>query len=281
MTSTIGRQFLLQCDGHQSVFSSGVESRRAYGCFGWSTGVAEQQIAFNGLIHEPVGGYLLGNGYRLYSVALQRFCSPDSLSPFREGGLNAYTYCNGDPVNAVDPSGHARFRAVPSKFIVPRVGDVKRLRRPAIAPKTVTQAAPRPSVLEHLDNPSAWVPLREEHARLTAYAGRTLDSPDWQQGYMKKRWRKMDGELTEIEARFGEMFEGYNIKNGLTRSVLADPRLSASLMLPVGHQEFFERVVVQHFNSQRQIFSPSSATAFLSRTSAEHMAAVRGRNGLA
>jgi uncharacterized protein RhaS with RHS repeats len=35
-----------------------------------------------------------------------RFNSPDSWSPFGEGGLNAYTYCLGDPVNAIDPSGH-------------------------------------------------------------------------------------------------------------------------------------------------------------------------------
>ena len=67
----------------------------------------ERPIAFNG---EPLdrgtGGYLLGNGYRLYSPALRRFTSPDSMSPFGAGGVNAYAYCAGDPINHVDPSGH-------------------------------------------------------------------------------------------------------------------------------------------------------------------------------
>ncbi|OKA17200.1 hypothetical protein BOH74_23100, partial [Pseudomonas versuta] len=31
----------------------------------------------------------------------------DSLSPFGEGGLNGYSYCAGDPVNRIDPSGHS------------------------------------------------------------------------------------------------------------------------------------------------------------------------------
>jgi len=38
---------------------------------------------------------------------LMRFNSPDKLSPFGEGGLNTYSYCQGDPVNRVDPSGGA------------------------------------------------------------------------------------------------------------------------------------------------------------------------------
>jgi hypothetical protein len=36
---------------------------------------------------------------------LMRFHSPDAASPFRHGGLNAYVYCIGDPVNHSDPSG--------------------------------------------------------------------------------------------------------------------------------------------------------------------------------
>ncbi|MDU8498638.1 RHS repeat-associated core domain-containing protein [Pseudomonas syringae] len=59
---------------------------------------------------DPVTGhYLLGNGYRAFNPVLMRFNSPDSLSPFGEGGLNAYAYCGGDPVNGVDSSGHVRW----------------------------------------------------------------------------------------------------------------------------------------------------------------------------
>ena len=54
------------------------------------------------------GHYLLGNGYRAYNPVLMRFNSPDSLSPFGKGGVNAYVYCGADPVNRVDPSGHVR-----------------------------------------------------------------------------------------------------------------------------------------------------------------------------
>ncbi|NAT17163.1 RHS repeat-associated core domain-containing protein [Pseudomonas syringae pv. actinidifoliorum] len=62
---------------------------------------------FNGERADPVTGhYLLGNGYRAFNPVLMRFNSPDSLSPFGRGGLNAYAYCQGDPVNRSDPGGH-------------------------------------------------------------------------------------------------------------------------------------------------------------------------------
>ncbi|WNW12395.1 RHS repeat-associated core domain-containing protein [Pseudomonas sp. DTU_2021_1001937_2_SI_NGA_ILE_001] len=62
---------------------------------------------FNGEYAEPfTGHYLLGNGYRAYNPVLMRFNSADSLSPFGEGGLGAYAYCRGDPLNRRDPSGH-------------------------------------------------------------------------------------------------------------------------------------------------------------------------------
>ena len=66
-------------------------------------------LGFNG---EPMdlltGHYHLGNGYRPFSPVLMRFTCPDSESPFGEGGLNAYAYCEGDPVNHTDPSGHLK-----------------------------------------------------------------------------------------------------------------------------------------------------------------------------
>lgn len=34
-----------------------------------------------------------------------RFLSSDSLSPFERGGINAYAYCGGDPINRTDESG--------------------------------------------------------------------------------------------------------------------------------------------------------------------------------
>ncbi|MDP9785795.1 RHS repeat-associated core domain-containing protein [Pseudomonas fluorescens] len=67
-------------------------------------------LGFNGERPDPVTGhYLLGNGYRAFNPALMRFNSPDSLSPFGEGGLNAYMYCKGDPTNRSDSTGHFPF----------------------------------------------------------------------------------------------------------------------------------------------------------------------------
>lgn len=69
---------------------------------------ASSGVGFNGELTEAGTGWqLLGNGYRAYNPVLMRFHSPDNLSPFGEGGVNAYAYCEGDPVNLVDPSGHS------------------------------------------------------------------------------------------------------------------------------------------------------------------------------
>jgi RHS repeat-associated protein len=64
-------------------------------------------LGFNGELPDPVTGhYPLGNGYRGFNPVFMRFNSPDSWSPFGKGGMNAYTYCKGDPVGQRDPSGH-------------------------------------------------------------------------------------------------------------------------------------------------------------------------------
>ncbi|HAU3224737.1 TPA: hypothetical protein JDH29_004208 [Salmonella enterica subsp. houtenae] len=83
--------------------------------FAWSpfgggatrTGNAASLPGFNGERQDPLSGVThLGNGYRAYSPALRRFTCPDSESPFGEGGINPYVYCDHDPVNNTDPSGH-------------------------------------------------------------------------------------------------------------------------------------------------------------------------------
>ncbi|MDR0279231.1 MAG: hypothetical protein LBJ37_15235 [Paucimonas sp.] len=71
-------------------------------------GKSENWLGFKG---EPrmLGSreiYYLGNGYRAYDALSGRFLSRDSLSPFGAGGAAAYVFCDGDPVNKHDPSGH-------------------------------------------------------------------------------------------------------------------------------------------------------------------------------
>ncbi|MEW7312165.1 RHS repeat-associated core domain-containing protein [Buttiauxella gaviniae] len=85
----------------------------SYGACGGTNNLQANLLGFNGERRDPTTGTThLGNGYRAYSPVLMRFTCPDSFSPFGEGGINAYVYCEGDPVNNVDPSGHALFKKV-------------------------------------------------------------------------------------------------------------------------------------------------------------------------
>lgn len=100
---------LIGSDQQHSVLhsvSAGLPGPIAYTPYGHRQAL-NQLPGFNGERPDPLTGhYLLGNGYRAYNPALMRFNSPDSMSPFGNGGVNAYGYCAGDPVNRSDPTGH-------------------------------------------------------------------------------------------------------------------------------------------------------------------------------
>lgn len=102
-------------------------------------------LGFNGERPDPLTGwYLLGNGYRAFNPVLMRFNSPDSWSPFGEGGLNAYGYCAGDPVNRTDPTGH-KF-GNPIKGILNIFGRKKGIARAASGANDTTLGLPVTSV---------------------------------------------------------------------------------------------------------------------------------------
>jgi len=99
---------LLCSDAHSSIIGR-LERRSttSYTPFGLKPRSHGTSLGFNGaLLEQRLECYLLGNGYRAYMPQLMRFNSPDSLSPFGRGGLNAYAYCYGDPINRTDSSGH-------------------------------------------------------------------------------------------------------------------------------------------------------------------------------
>ncbi|VVP99837.1 hypothetical protein PS918_04064 [Pseudomonas fluorescens] len=107
------RTVLLATDSSQSVIGEVVDGKTnaiTYCAYGEQSAPepVQTRLGFNGQLRESkIGWYLLGNGYRAYNPTLMRFHSPDSWSPFWRGGLNAYMYCVGDPVNRSDPTGHA------------------------------------------------------------------------------------------------------------------------------------------------------------------------------
>lgn len=126
--------------------------------FAWSpfgggvarAGDATSLPGFNGERQDPLTGVThLGNGYRAYSPALRRFTSPDSESPFCGGGINPYVYCNHDPVNNIDPSGHMPIGRLPQQTnVVAR--EMRRTQyesmlnsvaRPPVRPASAVQAA--------------------------------------------------------------------------------------------------------------------------------------------
>lgn len=111
-TGAVVHTTLLTTDLQRSVLqaatSNGQQSfaYNAYGHQSMHSGLF-RLLGFNGERDDPVTGhYILGNGYRAFNPVLMRFNSPDSLSPMGAGGINAYAYCMGDPINQVDPSGH-------------------------------------------------------------------------------------------------------------------------------------------------------------------------------
>ena len=66
-------------------------------------------IRYRGYYYDSETGLYYCNA-RYYSPKWRRFISPDDtsyLDPSSVNGLNQYCYCNNDPINYADPSGHS------------------------------------------------------------------------------------------------------------------------------------------------------------------------------
>ncbi len=129
---------LLATDTQRSVLHAVGQRPRpriVYGPYGYHPAESglTSLLEFNGERRDTVTGcYLLGNGHRAFSSVLMRFNSPDRLSPFDKGGLNAYCYCSGDPVNRSDPTGRAFnwVSELPSSFKFKQLNDVVNAKKP-------------------------------------------------------------------------------------------------------------------------------------------------------
>ncbi|MFK0090990.1 RHS repeat-associated core domain-containing protein [Pseudomonas sp. NPDC090592] len=95
--------------------------KSSYAPYGFDATRPTKVLGFNGQPRDWVAGYyLLGAGYRAFSPALLRFNSPDSWSPFGEGGWNSYAYVSCDPVNFCDPTGHMKYSQKAPRQLVKR-----------------------------------------------------------------------------------------------------------------------------------------------------------------
>ncbi len=99
-------------------FSTGKKQTSNYNVWGdTQRDAGEFTLGFNGERRDPLTGVThLGNGYRAFNPVLMRFNAPDSWSPFGDGGINCYAYCEGDPVNNTDPNGHSHNKAIGGIF---------------------------------------------------------------------------------------------------------------------------------------------------------------------
>ncbi|VVQ00613.1 hypothetical protein PS910_03772 [Pseudomonas fluorescens] len=113
------RMTLVAADSQGSVVGGQDQEARSfrYTAFGFSPEEDATILltGFNGEIrNSQTGCYLLGNGYRAFDPVVMRFHSPDSYSPFGSGGINTYGYCEGNPANLKDPTGHSPWRPRPT-----------------------------------------------------------------------------------------------------------------------------------------------------------------------
>ncbi|MDH0733577.1 RHS repeat-associated core domain-containing protein [Pseudomonas sichuanensis] len=98
--------YLLASDRQRSVVNDATGALRTYTPYGLVEIQGGPMSAFCGERRDPLSGcYHLGSGYRQFNPAIMRFNSPDALSPFGKGGINAYVYCQSDPLNRHDPTG--------------------------------------------------------------------------------------------------------------------------------------------------------------------------------
>ncbi|MDD0976858.1 RHS repeat domain-containing protein [Pseudomonas fontis] len=153
------KSLLLAADNKHSVLSTVSQERVAqvaYTPYGHQPGAGEagSDLGYNGERREAqTGWYLLGNGYRAYSPALMRFHSPDNLSPFAEGGVNAYAYCQGDPIGFSDPTGHFSFKWLGKLFGRSSTKAGKQAKNTVVSASPGISAAPsRPLVKSSVNN---------------------------------------------------------------------------------------------------------------------------------
>ncbi|PWB35352.1 hypothetical protein DCO48_02725 [Pseudomonas sp. SDI] len=117
ITGSAASATLLASDRYRSALhalNGTADQAPRYTPYGFCQPAAEPAtvVGFNGECADPLTGHILLGSYRVYTPRVMRFHSPDNLSPFGKGGINPYAYCQGDPLNNTDPTGHNPLKAI-------------------------------------------------------------------------------------------------------------------------------------------------------------------------
>jgi RHS repeat-associated protein len=182
-------------------------------------------LGFTGERPDPVTGhYPLGKGYRSYNPVLMRFNQPDSLSPFGEGGVNAYAYCQGDPVNWSDPTGHIKL-----SMLTPEIR--KQIMNPTSVPPRLPSRGGRPIDLSS---------QRKTSKRLIPSSSRSqMQFPEQRKEYAGK----ITAERSQIksEAAVSDKYVGFDMDRSIAEYQDAQNKLTE--LMPHGPQrEHIDRI---------------------------------------
>lgn len=178
-------------------------------------------LGFNGeMVESNIGWYLLGNGYRAYNPRLMRFHSPDSKSPFGEGGLNAYTYCAGDPVNYSDPTGHMFRSSMLPKVKTPIQSPASKSRPLIDGTRAPIAGAKAPD-----SSPKSSVPtIASSSPKTTSPAsGRPLDGKITKQ-FKENSIKQYTTEISRLEEELSQAINGLKIEEkNKSSGLIKDP----------------------------------------------------------
>jgi RHS repeat-associated protein len=186
-------------------------------------------LGYNGEARESqTGRYLLGNGYRAYNPVLMRFHSPDSLSPFEEGGLNSYMYCEGNPVDFVDPSGNRSFFA----WLRDTLFSKSPKPIPKSAPKPTSKSAPNTATL--VSSPAK----SSKHESKPTFDNRGFNElPKWptiwkQRGSQDQLGRTMVERMPSSTGQGSNLLGGFNGRDDVEFTSSRSPRANISKPSP-------------------------------------------------